>query len=220
LNQILSKNTVEILEDYALRPNGPRPGLNYYPPLDPEKHINEEYRLAWEEFYSLKITNNIIVRNIQLSVNPVNTLSMIASTNSIPMLVGVYKEMLKEHKLYRNHHLAILGILLHIDAPEALDTVFALLDYSDAELGVNKLYDPHANETLRERIMNVILDPKPNPRRTESYKPVKKPEELRRRFEAYQNPNLSTRNQAFVGQVREATRLAGEQKPNEETPSP
>ena len=136
-------------------------------------------------------------------------------------LMNIVNEILKDSTRHSSRHLEILGVLLHIDAPEAMDAFFELLDYSDAELGVEKLYDKSTNETLRERIMNVILDPKPNPRRIEDYKPVKTPEALRAQFDAYQKPDLSARNQAFIEKTRAVSRAAEEAKEQEthdETP--
>ena len=216
--QKFSDKALELISIYAPRLNSPR--TFYHPPLDFEKHVNEKYRIAWEEIYCEVVTNGLKATKIAMAINQATVLSMMGSTNSIPVLVDAYKEMQKKDTYYQAHHLAILGILLHIDAPEAMDAVFKLLDYTDVELGADKKYQ-NVNETLRERIMNVLLDPKFDPKRLESFKPVKTPEALRAQFDAYQKPDLSARNQAFIEKTRAVSRAAEEAKEQEahdETP--
>jgi len=136
------------------------------------------------------------------------------------MLVEVYKEVLTKDTRHSRHHVAILGILLHMDAPEALDTVFSLLDYSDVMLGADIICDANTKETFREMITNVILNPKPNANRAENYKPVKEPQQLRKKFAAYENPKLSTKNNEFLERARAVIRAEEEQNTNVDTPLP
>jgi len=186
--QNFSEKAIELISHYRIYPNGPR--THAYPPLDSKKHINEEYRPAWEELYreSMNTTRG-------LSVNPITALSLIGSPNSIPMLVEVYNDTQVKKGMWWGPHRTAINILFTIDAPEALDAALSLIDTTEKISGAKPAAD------LREEHLKNL-------------ERALQKENLK----TYQNPNISAKNKAFLEKVRASIRASEEQKTNADTP--
>ena len=97
--QTFSLKAQELIQNYKVRITSTVKRYEYSP-IDFEKHINEEYRPAWEELFRESITNSYQIAT-KLGVNPhfvANAFYEIASTNSIPMLFDVYTQLLEKNK--------------------------------------------------------------------------------------------------------------------------
>ena len=200
--QAFSPKALELIRSYRPWANSP---MNHvitvtYPPHNKEKHYNEEYRPAWEELYREVALDGVYAKRfnfINVSTNGLRdasghakhdgnkgltaALSEIASANSIPMLVDVYTQLLENNKDEKQERQKeMLGILLQINAPEALDAVFSLLDLAENKVGA----EPVA--TLRASLVN------------ELQQALQKQENLK----TYQNPNLSANNKALLEMAR------------------
>lgn len=178
--QKFSPKAFEIIQIYLPRSN---PRFDIIPPFNPEQYVNEEYRPAWEELYRESVTNNAYAysRGIQI-MYPKIALSTIASTNSIPMFVDVYTQFLETNQdENQEKQKEILGILLKINAPEALDTVFSLLDLTENKTGVKSAL------TLREAVLENL----------------EQALQKRDKLTNYQNFNLSANNKTLLEKVRQ-----------------
>jgi len=122
-------------------------GVTQRPP-DKEKHFSEEYRPAWEELFQHCMTNNHTLHQIGIN-GVIFALSEIASTNSIPMLVDVYTQLLEvSNEINQKHQQEIIKILLSIDSSEAMDPIFSLLDLTETKQNIDFA------ASLREMIIN------------------------------------------------------------------
>ena len=202
-NQNLQKFSLkaqELIIDY--RPRNTNLGVIDTPPINEKKHINEEYRPAWEELFYWNITNNL-----QVSISggyknyPGIALCELGSTNSIPMLVNAYKELLQINECYMVHNQTILIILLHIDATESLDAFFALLDTTDAQFGVKNYYQEWIRPELCEMLFIVLKNPNALIL-SDPQKRIKHSTQLQQNFLKYRNNQLSAPNQAFLEKAR------------------
>jgi len=203
--QAFSPKAVELL--WAYNPQGGSPlnhvMLFFYPAPNKEKHYKEEYRPAWEELFREVVLDGVHAKKIRFKNNSTRSLrevrsgtggwgdgqkgitsalSEIASINSIPMFVDVYTQLLEQNKDEKKERQRdILGILFNINAPEALNTVFSLLDLTENKIGA----EPAA--TLREAIL----------------KDLEQALQKRDKLSAYQNPNLSVNNKALLDNARQ-----------------
>ena len=215
--QIFSEKAQELLRDYAPRSAGPMSHYPFIHPLhDKAKHYTEEYRPAWEELLFTCVTNgyeNIIHPTTINGV--VFALSEIASTNSIPMLVNVYTQLLEHNKNEdQKRQKEILNILLTINDSTALDAIFSLIDMTETKLGIN------FSTPLREMIINDLEKVQKKQERFEAYiiknpnatideislKEFEMANKRQERFNTYQNSNLSERNHVFLQQARSLKR--------------
>ena len=196
----------ELLWTYALKwTSNPmvHPLIPVHTPLNTEKHLNESYRLAWEEIYSDRVFNDFNHSKHVPFIQLKSALTMIASTNTISFLVDTYEQLLesnadvKQEKKYE-----IFEILSEIDATESLDAIFALLDLSDMKYGSNEIYQAKTGKTLRETIFHEMLNPKPYVNRTERAKHLARIERNRERIKTYQNHSLSEKNKALLNEAR------------------
>ena len=109
----LSLKANELVWTYSPRANpDPMARLPIYPTTVIEEHLNEEYRPAWEEVYSARTLYGFNKVKHPVSDYWVKTaLSTIASTNSIPFLFDVYKQLLeKDFEMSMERQLEILAI--------------------------------------------------------------------------------------------------------------
>ena len=154
-----------------------------------ETHLNEEYRSAWEEVYQDRVINGIGTEKLNMpDYYMTNSLSEIAGTNSIPFLHDLYVAVLNEKtdKTQQRQN-EMLKMLFCINAPEALDTVFSLLDLTESKTGTE------AAATLREGLVKDLAQT------------LEKSETLN----AYKNPNLSEKNRAFLETARKEEKEEG-----------
>ena len=182
--------------------------LGFHPPTYPvilqQQYANEKYRLAWEELYreSIMDSNTPIPRHVIFSA-----LTTIASTNSIPMLKEVYNQLLETNKntnLERQHE--ILKILFRIDAQDAMDAAFALLDLTETKINTDcvvSLHEMIINDFNRSKKSqewhDAFLKATPNATINEkTLKDIELTKKMQERFNAYQNPNLSVKNQKLL----------------------
>jgi len=198
--QLYSSQVIKIIRAYEIRSNAQ--GTFYYPSLDSEKHVNEEYRPAWEEMFRDCALDRVILNRLGMpTYYIVAALSELASTNSIPFLVNTYKEILEKSEWYRDSHLVIFHILFKINTTEALDAVFAMLDLSDEKIGYNTFYNSKTHMTLRDIILSDFLET-----------------QHQGTIFTYQNLNLSKNNHEFLKKMQDLMRTQQEQ--NVDAPLP
>ena len=179
LFQSFSAQLLELMQIYA--PRFDEPEATRYTPLDFEKHVNEEYRPAWEELYFFYLTNSAAFHTYRLGLNPLRALRTIDSVDSITALEEFYKLVSQTNNFNPNIQGQILQFLLNYKKPEALDAVLSLLDFTDTQP------DPEFSLKMREYLIKLTLTFKP---------------ELRERFNAHQPGKLSTKNKEFLETIR------------------
>ena len=213
--QFFSEKAQELVKEYAPYAT-PMAKLPFsHPPHNKEKHYNEEYRPAWEELYLVCLTNEQNRSINKISINGVIlALSEISSTNSIPMFVDAYTRLFDTNNdVNLKHQQEIIKILLRIDASEAMDAVFSLLDITEVRLGTKasvSLYEIIINDLEQAKRLQEWKEEfiKSTPNATVSERSLKESEVTKKRqerFNTYQNINLSERNQNFLKQVQSLT---------------
>ena len=189
VREMFSPEAVELIKEYTPRNTGVHGNAFYNPPLDLTKHVNEVYRSAWEELYLGSVVNDAQNNNVRFVPDDITTSAIggIAGTNSIPFLHDLYVAVLNEKtdKTQQRQN-EMLKMLLCIDASEALDTVFSLLDLTESKTGTE------AAATLREGLVKDLA------------RTLEKSETLN----AYKNPNLSEKNKAFLETARKVGKEA------------
>ena len=184
----LSSNAIDLIWVHLPKyyPYGPHPApiIPDFPPVSLNNDFAvEEYRNAWEELYLDSVVNGTQNNNIRFVPDDISTsaIGKIASTNSIPFLHDLYVVGLNEKKDgMQQRQNEMLRMLLCIDTPEALDTVFSLLDLTESKTGTE------AAATLREGLV----------------KDLARTLEKSETFNAYKNPSLSEKNKAFLEAAR------------------
>ena len=219
--QIFSPKALELIREYTPRVTNPKTKIPVSPFLNKEKHLIEEYRSAWEELYCVNVTNKFATHSIPIG-GIADVLSMIGSTNSIPMLVEVYSQLLESNKdENQKQRKEILNILFNINAPETLDIIFFLLDLSDTKYESDSPYQKRTGMTLREWVWQDRLNPKfIGDTFIKTQDRIERAEQWREKFNAYQNPNLSEKNQLFIEKARNLSRTPEEQNKNANVPLP
>jgi len=229
--QTYSLKAQELLWYYTPRKN-PQAWAPYPPKIitpmyhsrNKEKHYNEEYRPAWEELYRDYITNDHNRKLHQMGIYGIAlALSEIASTNSIPMLVSIYTQILEiNNDVNQELQMITFGILFNIDAPEALDAIFSLLDLSDAKyIDANPPEKTRTGLTLREWVWQDRLDPNYTSSGFISRQErITRAEHWRKKINAYQNSKLSENNKMFMEKARNLSRTPEERNTSADVPLP
>ena len=217
-----SEKAKELMHDYAPQATPMAKLPFFYPPINKEKHFAEEYRLAWEELYRKRVLQSVDAKLIAMRDGYIITaLSLIASTNSIPMLVDVYTQLVETNTdINQEKQREILGILLYFNDSKALDTIFSLLEMSDAKYKVNSPYQTLTGASLRESVWQEMLNPKSAMTLKDQKERTERAEQWRDKINAYQNDNLSVNNTMFVEKARNLSRKPEEQNKNADVPLP
>jgi len=221
--QNFSAKAQELIREYTPRatPATVRFPL-FYPPLNREVHLTEEYRPAWEELYRKRVMQSVDADLFTIGDGYMAiALSLMASTNSIPLLVDVYTQLLEINKdVNQGRQKEILDILLYFKNSEALDAIFSLLDLSDVKYKNNSPYQIQIGMTLRESVWQDMLNPKPAMTLRDQKERTERAEQWRDKINAYQNDNLSVNNTMFVEKARNLSRKPEEQNKNADVPLP
>ena len=179
LFQSFSAQLLELMQIYA--PRFDEPEATRYTPLDLKKHVNEEYRPAWEELYFFYLTNSAAFHTYRLGLNPLRALRTIDSVDSITALEEFYKLVSQTNNFNPDIHGQILQFLLNYKKLESLDAVLSLLDFTDTQP------DPEFSLKTREYIMKLTSSPR---------------SEFRKRFTEHQPGKLSVKNKELLETIR------------------
>ena len=212
----------------AIRPRPPTPDSYKPRPLTPDEiRFNEEQlRIQTEKRYYDGVLDGTLRRLAMATGESLHTMTLnhffsVADTNSIPILIELNQELMDKNKDEDQKELyGILQILLCIESPMALDTIFNMLDLADEKYGEKTaliFYNQQpTGKTLRELLLADIFEPCARKDNTPKWKIVVEGETWQEMFKNYQSDKLSEKNQTFLTNVRQRIQVKEEAKKEED----
>ena len=141
------------------------------------------------------------------------------TTNSIPFLVQLNKELIEKNKdETQKKSLESLKILLCIESPMAFDAIFTIFDMADEKYGENSPLKKQTGKTLRELLLADIFEPYEKEDNPPQWKTVVEDETWQNMFKNYQPEKLSAKNQAFLANTRQHIQVKEEKNNKEPQP--